>query len=94
MNVRGLPGSPDMANKTRRFAVFVNGCFWHRHEGCHKTTTPSNNRAFWLAKFRANVKRDRMRTAALRAMGYRVVVIWECETRNERTLMSRLQRLV
>jgi DNA mismatch endonuclease (patch repair protein) len=76
-NVRSLPGSPDLANKRRRFAVFVNGCFWHRHD-CGRATVPKTNAAFWKRKFHENIRRDTRNIAALRALGYRVVVIWEC----------------
>ena len=79
---RDLPGSPDIANRTRRWAVFVHGCFWHRH-GCKATTTPSNNREFWEAKFARNVARDQRSIEALEALGYTVVVIWECETKRD-----------
>lgn len=72
-----LPGSPDIANRSRRWAVFVHGCFWHRH-GCTRTTTPKSNREFWLQKFDANVRRDRRAQRALRAMGFNVIVFWEC----------------
>jgi DNA mismatch endonuclease, patch repair protein len=79
---RDLPGSPDVANRTRRWAVFVHGCFWHRH-GCKATTTPGRNREFWEAKFARNVARDRRALEALQADGYTVVVIWECETKRD-----------
>jgi len=79
---RDLPGSPDVANRARRWAVFVHGCFWHRH-GCKATTTPGNNREFWQAKFERNVARDRRSIEALEALGYTVVVIWECETKRD-----------
>jgi DNA mismatch endonuclease (patch repair protein) len=78
-NVRSLPGSPDFANKTRRWAVFVNGCFWHQHRGCKRATIPKNNRDFWVAKFAANRRRDAAAIRALRRMGFRVAVVWECE---------------
>lgn len=77
---RDLAGSPDIANRSRKWAVFVHGCFWHRHAGCKRATTPSRNREFWLHKFDANVARDARVQAALREQGYRVVVVWECET--------------
>jgi DNA mismatch endonuclease (patch repair protein) len=80
---RDLPGSPDIANRSRKWAVFVHGCFWHRHVDCKRTTTPSRNREFWLQKFDANVARDARVQAALRADGYRVAVVWECETADE-----------
>lgn len=76
---RDLPGSPDIANRSRKWAVFVHGCFWHRHPGCKRTTTPSRNRDFWTLKFDQNVARDTRVQKTLRDMGYRVVVIWECE---------------
>lgn len=79
---RDLPGSPDLANRARGWAVFVHGCFWHRH-GCKATTTPGRNGAFWEAKFQRNIERDRRALEALAAAGYRVVVIWECETKRD-----------
>jgi len=77
---RDLEGSPDLANRRGRWAIFVHGCFWHRH-GCKATTTPTRNRAFWEAKFTRNLARDQRTTAALEARGYRVIVIWECQTK-------------
>lgn len=79
---RDLPGSPDIANRSRGWVVFVHGCYWHRH-GCKATTTPKRNREFWEAKFRRNVERDAERSAALRDAGYEVVVVWECETKRD-----------
>jgi DNA mismatch endonuclease, patch repair protein len=78
-NVKSLPGSPDFANKTRRWAVFVNGCFWHHHRNCRRATIPKRNRGFWIEKFNANKARDAAKTRALRRMGFRVMTIWECE---------------
>ncbi|MFT4277194.1 MAG: very short patch repair endonuclease [Rhodopseudomonas sp.] len=93
-NVKSLPGSPDFANKTHHWAIFVNGCFWHRHQGCGRTTTPTRNRDFWLAKFAANVKRDKIKTRLLRALGFRVVTIWECETRTPTKVRRRVKALM
>jgi DNA mismatch endonuclease Vsr len=76
---RDLPGAPDLANRRRRYAIFVHGCFWHRHRGCYRATTPKTNRRFWIAKFRHNVRRDHDAQRALRNMGFRVAVVWECE---------------
>jgi len=93
---RDLPGSPDLANRTRRFAIFVHGCFWHGHSGCRKATTPKSNRAFWTAKFERNRARDRASVRALKKEGFRVRIFWECEVcdqaflgRSLRTLHSR-----
>jgi DNA mismatch endonuclease (patch repair protein) len=80
---RDLPGSPDAANRKRRWAVFVHGCYWHAHEGCPRHTIPKRNRAFWLEKFRANRARDERAAAELREQGYRVFTIWECEVGGE-----------
>lgn len=88
---KDLPGSPDLANRNREWAVFVHGCFWHRHQGCARTTTPTRNRDFWEAKFEANVARDWRVMRKLRKRGWRVVVIWECYT--DTRMKSRLRRL-
>lgn len=92
-NVKSLPGSPDLANKTRRWAVFVNGCFWHAHTGCKKATVPKRNNAFWTTKFEANRRRDAAKIKKLRADGYRVVLIWECETSDAPLVKRRLSDL-
>ena len=81
-NVRDLDGSPDFASKSRRWAIFVHGCFWHRHPDCHRTTTPKHNREFWQTKFQANVERDSRKLDALARVGFKTLVIWECESKN------------
>lgn len=78
-NVKGLPGSPDFANRSRRWAVFVNGCFWHAHTACRKATTPKSNTEFWLEKFRDNRCRDARAIRSLRKQGYKVILVWGCE---------------
>ena len=87
---RDLAGSPDIANRRKRFAIFVHGCFWHQHPGCKRATVPKRNRAFWLAKFAANRARDQRAEAALQAAGFRVLTIWECEAEDA----ARLQQLL
>jgi DNA mismatch endonuclease (patch repair protein) len=86
---RDLPGSPDAANRSRRWAVFVHGCFWHSHTRCPRATVPKRNRRFWAEKFEANRKRDAHAIAALRRLGYRVVVIWECEAEKRAASVTR-----
>lgn len=76
---RDLPGSPDIANRTKKWVVFVHGCFWHRHPGCNRATTPTRNRAFWLRKFEQNVARDSRVARLLRRERYRVIFVWECQ---------------
>lgn len=76
----GLPGRPDIVLPRHRVAVFVHGCFWHRHRDCRFTTTPSTNADFWRAKFARNVARDSANEVKLRALGWMPLVIWGCET--------------
>ncbi len=78
-NARDLPGSPDIVNRKRRWAVFVHGCFWHSHPRCPRATVPKRNCEFWLDKLRRNRLRDRRRLRELLRLGYRAVVVWECE---------------
>ncbi|RVQ59893.1 very short patch repair endonuclease [Sinorhizobium medicae] len=74
-------GRPDLLFKSRRAALFVHGCFWHRHEGCYWCTTPASNPEFWTAKFARNKARDVEVRAALNASGWRVGTVWECGLR-------------
>jgi DNA mismatch endonuclease (patch repair protein) len=85
-----LPGRPDLANQTERWAIFVHGCFWHRHSGCRRTTTPTRNRQFWLDKFAANQARDARVIRELRRRGFVVLRLWECETVDR----AKLQRVL
>lgn len=78
---KDLPGRPDIVLPKYKTAIFVNGCFWHRHEGCKYASTPSTNSDFWEKKFAANVKRDARNYAALKKQGWNVIVIWECEVK-------------
>ena len=87
---RDLPGSPDLANRSRRWAIFVHGCYWHRHEGCHKATTPRTNTEFWLNKFSRNVARDAAARSELKRRGYRVLTFWQCELGTSRSVSGRL----
>ena len=90
---RDLPGSPDLANRKRGWVVFVHGCFWHSHRGCARATVPGRNREFWLGKFEANRKRDARAVRNLRALGFEVITVWECEiTKNPRVVRTRLER--
>lgn len=79
INLRGLPGTPDIVLPKHRLVIFVHGCFWHRHTGCPRATTPSTRRDFWLAKFTANVERDWRKRRELRALGWKSLVVWECQ---------------
>jgi DNA mismatch endonuclease, patch repair protein len=76
-----LPGRPDLANRRHGWALFVHGCFWHGHPGCAQATMPKRNGPFWADKIDANRRRDAQKEAALRALGFDVVVVWGCEAR-------------
>ena len=89
---RDLPGSPDLANRARKWAVFVHGCFWHVHSGCARSMMPKSNRAYWRQKFAGNRSRDARAMRSLRERGYRVLVIWQCELRRIPTVERRLLR--
>jgi DNA mismatch endonuclease (patch repair protein) len=77
---KDLPGRPDIVFPRYQLAVFVHGCFWHRHEECTNCTMPKTRPEFWSTKFCATVSRDRRNVDALHALGWRTLVIWECET--------------
>ncbi|MHB0970850.1 MAG: very short patch repair endonuclease [Thermoanaerobaculia bacterium] len=77
---KDLPGTPDIVNRRKRKAIFVNGCFWHGHFGCSRATLPKRNRTFWKEKIEANRSRDAKKSAALASLGFDVLTIWECET--------------
>ena len=79
---RDLPGSPDLVFPRLRKAIFVHGCFWHRHPGCPKASTPKTRAEFWASKFATNVERDIRSVVALEELGWKVCVLWECETSN------------
>jgi DNA mismatch endonuclease, patch repair protein len=90
-HVSSLPGKPDIVLSGYRTAIFVHGCFWHRHKGCRYTTSPKSNRAFWEVKFARTVERDREHTRALKRLGWKVMVIWECSLRQKpATIQNRL----
>lgn len=91
---RSLPGRPDVVVPTRRLVIFVHGCFWHRHPRCARTRTPKSRVAFWQEKFAVNVERDRKAIRALRRLGWRVGVIWECETEHADALCEHLGALI
>jgi len=93
-HVRRRPGRPDLVLRDVRVVIFVHGCFWHSHSGCRRGTPPQTNRDFWLRKIGSNVRRDRAAVRALRAAGWCVAVVWQCQTGDTKRLAARLRRLV
>lgn len=87
---KDLPGKPDIVLPRHNLVVFVHGCFWHQHSGCKDGRIPSSNTEFWERKFSANRARDAKHTAALKGLGWRVEVIWECQARDPDRLSARL----
>lgn len=79
---RDLPGSPDLVFPKWGIALFVHGCYWHRHPGCARATTPKTNVEFWTNKFEQNVARDRDVNDALVKLGWKPLVIWQCQAKN------------
>jgi DNA mismatch endonuclease (patch repair protein) len=90
---RDLPGTPDLANRTKNWALFVHGCFWHQHGGCTAATVPKTNRSFWQAKFAANRMRDVRVREELEEKGFTVVTVWECQTRSPSSIRHALASL-
>jgi len=78
-NVKDLPGKPDIVLPKYKAVIFVNGCFWHGHENCKKSALPTTNTEFWKEKISSNIIRDKKTYAELSDMGYKVLVIWQCE---------------
>ena len=85
---KDLPGSPDIVLPKYKTVIFVHGCFWHRHENCKYATSPKTREEFWENKFNANIKRDLEIQEKIKDIGWKSVIIWECEIKNESKLKS------
>ncbi|RHR49028.1 DNA mismatch endonuclease Vsr [Parabacteroides sp. AF17-28] len=92
-NVKSLPGSPDVVLPKYKTVVFINGCFWHGHE-CRAGRKPTSNRTYWDDKIETNMKRDQNKIMQLEAMGWKVLIVWQCEIKNIKLQNIRLKRLV
>jgi len=91
LHVKRLPGKPDLVFVSRRKIIFVHGCFWHKHNCRHGRVSPATNSGYWSAKREGNARRDREHVKALRSDGWRVLVLWECWTRDLGSLTKRLE---
>ena len=90
IHVSDLPGKPDLANKKKKWAIFVHGCFWHSHRRCKLASSPKSNTGYWTPKLSSNRERDQEKMRALRALDFRVLILWECQVRNRACLAKAL----
>lgn len=88
---RDIPGSPDIVLPRHAKVIFVHGCFWHGHRGCSRARRPTTNRRFWNKKLNSNIERDKRLKNQLRKMGWKILVVWECETKQPERLLKKLQ---
>ncbi|WP_461366993.1 very short patch repair endonuclease [Candidatus Darwinibacter acetoxidans] len=95
-NYTKLPGCPDIVLKKYRTCIFINGCFWHKHEGCKYFGWPKSNTEFWYKKIEENVERDRLNYQQLKDLGWKVILVWECELRNGllETTLERVENII
>lgn len=88
---RKLPGNPDIVLPKYRTVIFVHGCFWHRHSGCSYAYTPKSRISFWEEKFSRNIERDQEAKSKLEILHWKVLTVWECETRDVQSLITKLK---
>ena len=88
---KDLPGRPDIVFPRHQAVIVVHGCFWHRHPGCKRASSPKTRVRYWQNKFEDNVVRDKRNETALRDLGWKVMVIWECETKDHEALATRIE---
>jgi DNA mismatch endonuclease, patch repair protein len=94
LHVSGLPGRPDIVLPRYKKVIFVHGCFWHGHKGCTRSTRPATNVEFWDKKINGNVERDKKNQEALENGGWKILVVWECETRRAEKLIESLSNFL
>jgi len=94
LHVKSLPGTPDIVLPKYKTVIFVNGCFWHAHLGCRRAKLPESNRAFWEEKIHHNVERDKKTNQELEIKSWKVITVWECETKDMSALSRKLNFLI
>ena len=98
LHVKALPGKPDIVLRKYNTVIFVHGCYWHRHKGCKYTYNPKSRTEFWQQKFNQNIERDNKVARELKALGWKVIIIWECEPQDldklRKIIYSNLPKLV
>lgn len=91
---RDLPGTPDIVLPRHRKVIFVHGCFWHGHKSCQRSKRPTTNESFWNNKLDGNIERDKRYRREIRKMGWKVLIVWECETKRPVKLLRKLERFL
>jgi DNA mismatch endonuclease (patch repair protein) len=94
LHVKALPGTPDLLFRSRGKVIFVNGCFWHQHHGCADACVPKTRTDYWLPKLERNKARDVENLQQLKVLGWKVLIIWECQLANQAKLQKRLERFL
>lgn len=94
LHSKKLQGKPDIVIPKINTAIFVNGCFWHQHKGCKRRAMPKTNMRYWKPKLKRNIEKQTTDVKKLKKDGWRVLTIWECETKNEKTLSQKLKNVL
>ena len=90
LHSKDLPGSPDIVLPKYKTVIFVHGCFWHRHQNCKYASTPKTRQEFWNKKFNENILRDKKNLEILSSLGWKIIIIWECEIRNKKINLEQI----
>lgn len=94
LHLKKLLGKPDIVLSGNGAAIFVNGCFWHQHKDCRRQAVPKVNKEYWIPKLKRNIKRQMENIKQLEKEGWKVKIIWECETKDETSLMKKIKRIL
>lgn len=94
LHKKDLPGKPDLVFAGRKKIIFVHGCFWHQHQGCPGSKRPASNTEYWSKKLDGNIARDEKNRELLIRMGWDVLIIWECQTRNRQTVRNLIREFL
>ena len=89
-----LPGKPDIINRKRNFVLFINGCFWHQHEGCSRSNIPKSNTEYWVNKLERNVNKQKADVAELKKLGFNIFIVWECQTKDEKVITDIMKGII
>lgn len=89
---RNFPGKPDVVIRKTKTTIFINGCFWHQHPDCKRATIPKSNLDYWLPKLKKNTEKQNEAINGLKEAGWHVIIIWECETKNRKELIKKIQK--